>query len=99
MQATIELPKAFSVRDDHEFYPLQHLLARMNPQLRVIQVATGVHVNGGCTVCWGLVYQEGRLPTKKEVESALREAGFDFAHNVLVQASALWTGQETSAKK
>jgi hypothetical protein len=71
----------------------------MNPQLRVIQVATGVHVNGGCTVCWGLVCQEGRLPTKKEVETALREAGFDFAHNVLVQASALWTGQETPAKK
>lgn len=99
MQATIEVPKAFSVRDDHEFYPLQHLLARMNPQLRVVQLATGVHVNGGCTVFWGLVYQEGRLPTKKEVEIALREAGFDFAHNVLVQASALWTGQETPAKK
>ena len=99
MPVTIELPKAFSVRDDHEFFPLQHLLARMNPQLRVVQVATGVHVNGGCTVFWGLFYQEGHSPSKKDVETALREAGFDFAHNVLVQASSLWNGQAAQAKK
>jgi len=99
MQVTIQLPQAFSVRDDHEFYPIQHLLARMNPQLRVVQVATGVHLNGGCTVFWGLVYREGQSPTKKEVESALREAGFDFAHNVLVQASALWSSQQGPPKK
>jgi len=99
MQATIKLPQAFSVRDDHEFFPIQHLLARMNPQLRIVQVATGVHVNGGCTVFWGLVYQDGQTPTKKDVEGALREAGFDFAHNVLVQASSLWNGQPAPAKK
>ena len=33
MHAGIELPKAFSVRDEHEFLPIQHLLARLNPQL------------------------------------------------------------------
>jgi hypothetical protein len=31
MHAGIELPKAFSVRDEHEFLPIQHLLARLNP--------------------------------------------------------------------
>ena len=28
MHTKIELPKAFSVRDEHEFLPIQHLLAR-----------------------------------------------------------------------
>ena len=86
MQAKVELPKAFSVRDEHEFFPFQHLMARMNPKLIVKQVATGVHVDGGGTVCWGLVYLNGEPPSKQKVEIALREAGFDFAHNVLTQA-------------
>ena len=89
MQAIVHLPKAFSVRDEHEFLPVQHLLARLNPKLTVTQVATGVHINGGSTVLWGLAYLEDQPPTKKEIEAALREAGFDFVHNVLVQISAL----------
>ncbi len=91
MQATIELPKAFSVRDDHEIYPIRHLMARLNPKLRVDQVATGVHVNGGCTVFWGIVYHEGQRLARDEVEAALREAGYDFAHNPFTPASAFWT--------
>lgn len=91
MQIPVDVPKAFSVRDEQEFYPIRHLMARLNPQLRVVQVATGVHVNGGSTVFWGLVYLEGRPPSKTELEAALREAGFDFAHNVLTQASGVWT--------
>jgi hypothetical protein len=91
MHTKIELPKAFSVRDDHEFIPIQHLMERLNPKLVVKRVATGVHVNGGGTVFWGMVYLEGEPPSKMKVEIALREAGFDFAHNVLTQASALWT--------
>lgn len=91
MQTTVEVPKAFSVRDEHEFLPVQHLLARMNPKLTVRRIATGVHVNGGCTVFWGLVFLEGQSVAKKEVEAALREAGFDFAHNVLVQVADLQT--------
>ena len=75
MHAKIELPKAFSVRDEHEFCPVQDLLTRMNPQLIVKEVATGVHVDGGSTVFWGLVYQNGKPPDKKQVETALREAG------------------------
>ena len=75
MHATIELPKAFSVRDEHEFHPIQHLMARLNTKLMVKQVATGVHVAGGHTVFWGLVYEEGQPPSKKSVEIALREAG------------------------
>ena len=31
MHAKVELPKAFSVRDEHEFLPVRHLLGRMNP--------------------------------------------------------------------
>jgi hypothetical protein len=37
----MKLPAAFSVRDDHEFFPIQHLMARMNSKLMVVQVATG----------------------------------------------------------
>jgi hypothetical protein len=49
MQATIELPKAFSVRDDRELPVIQDLVARLHPMLLVAQVATGVHVDGGYT--------------------------------------------------
>jgi hypothetical protein len=77
MSATIELPKAFSIRNDQEFFPIQHLMARLNPRLMVVQVATGRHVGGGCTVFWGLVYEEGHPPTAAELRDALEEAGFD----------------------
>ncbi len=87
MHSKVELPKAFSVRDEHEFLPIQHLMARLNPQFVVKQVATGVHVDGGGTVFWGLVFLKSEPPSKKKVEMALREAGFDFAHNVLTQAA------------
>ena len=86
MHSKVELPKAFSVRDEHEFLPIQHLMGRMNPQFVVKQIATGVHVDGGGTVFWGLVYLQSEPPSKKKVEMALREAGSDFAHNVLTQA-------------
>jgi hypothetical protein len=91
MYANVELPEAFSVRDEHEFLPIQHLMARLNPKLTVKQVATGVHVEGGGTVHWGLVYLNGKPPDKKNVEHALREAGFDFVHNVLTQTALVWT--------
>jgi hypothetical protein len=98
MQSTVELPKAFSVRDEHEFFPIQHLMERLNPKLVVTQVGTGMHVNGGCTVFWGLVHLEGQRLTKKDVEAALREAGFDFTHNLLTQVSRVWTSPpETTA--
>ena len=91
MKTKVELPKAFSVRNEHELLPFQHLLGRMNSQLRVRRIATGVHVDGGGTVVWGLVYLEGKPPSKMKVENALREAGFDFAHNVLTQVAFVWT--------
>ena len=91
MQAKVELPKAFSVRDEHEFFPIQHLMARLNPKLIVRQVATGVHVGGGCTVYWGLVFLDGQPPSRTKVETALREAGFDFTHNVLTQVADVRT--------
>lgn len=91
MKTKIELPKAFSVRDEHEFLPIQHLMSRLNPKLSVKEVATGVHVSGGGTVHWGLVYLDGEPPSQKKVEIALREAGFDFAHNVLTQTAFVWT--------
>ncbi|MGA2035725.1 MAG: hypothetical protein ABSG68_26040 [Thermoguttaceae bacterium] len=93
MQATVQVPTAFSVRDDHEFFPIQHLMARLNPKLMVKQVATGMHVNGGCTVLWGLVYLEGQPPTNEEVRAVLAEAGFDFRHDVSTRASGLWHSQ------
>ncbi len=99
MKAKVELPKAFSVRDTLEFLPIQHLLWRMNPRLIVKQVATGVHVDGGGTVFWGLVYLQGEPPSKKKVEIALREAGFDFAHNVLTQVASVLTDHAEDGKE
>jgi hypothetical protein len=81
MQVDLQLPSAFSVHDENEFFAFQHLLARMNPELRVIQVATGVHVNGGCTVFWGLVYHGQQQLAQHDIETALAEAGFDVDHN------------------
>ncbi len=91
MKAKIDLPKAFSVRDEHEFLPIRHLISRLNPSLVVKQIAAGVHMDGGGTVLWGLVFLKGEPPSKKKVERALREAGFDFVHNVLTQAAFVWT--------
>ena len=91
MHSKVELPKAFSVRDEHEFLPIQHLMGRMNPQFVVKQIATGVHLDGGGTVFWGLVYLQSEPPSRKKAEMALREAGFDFAHNVLTQAADVLT--------
>jgi len=94
MQATIELPKAFSVRDDRELPIIQDLVARLNPKLLVVQVATGMHVNGGSTVNWGLVYLDGQPLTDKGVHAALEEAGLDFQHNAEIQAPRIWVNNQ-----
>jgi hypothetical protein len=85
MRVEVDVPKAFSVRDDHEMFVHQHLMARLNPKLRVHPIATGVHVEGGGTVFWGLVYAEGQSLTREDVEAALVEAGFDLKHNGPIQ--------------
>lgn len=92
MKAQVELPKAFSVREEEEFYPIQHLMAKLDPRLVVTRAGTGAHVNGGCTVFWGVVHLEGQSPNRNEVKAALAEAGFDFARKVSTTASELWTG-------
>ena len=74
-------PEGVLMRDEHEFFAHQDVMARMNPQLRVTQVAMGVHVNGGCTVFWGLVHLDGQKIGRGELETALVEAGFDLKHN------------------
>jgi len=94
MQATIELPKAFSVRDERELPLIQDLLARLNPKLLVIQVATGVHVDGGYTVNWGLVYMDGQPPTDEDLLAALKDAGLDVEHNAEIQPSRIWANNE-----
>ncbi len=98
MKVKIDLPKAFSVRDEHEFLPIRHLMSRLNPSLVVKQVAVGVHVDGGGTVLWGLVFLKGEPPSKKKVELALRDAGFDVVHNVLTQAAFVWTDHSEVAE-
>ena len=87
MKAEIDLPQAFSVREGNEFYPIQHLLARLNTELVVRHIGTGKHVSGGPTVRWGLVYLDGNKPTKQETEMALKKAGYDFEHNTVIQPS------------
>ena len=94
MKATIELPKAFSVRDDRELPLIKDLMARLNPKLLVVQVATGVHIDGGYTVNWGLVYMEGQPLTDADVTVALKEAGLDAQHNAEIQPSRIWVDNE-----
>ena len=93
MQVPIDLPQAFSVREENEFHPIQHLLARLNPNLIVTRVATGRHINGGPTVVWGVVHLEGTGPDKTEVEAALAKAGYDFGLNAPPQTACLWGGE------
>lgn len=89
MQSKVDLPQAFSVREENEFYPIQHLLARLNSELVVQHIGTGRHVNGGPTVLWGLVYLNGRKPTEEEIGVALKQAGYDFNHNAEIQPSRI----------
>ncbi|MGO8745793.1 MAG: hypothetical protein ACLQNE_07365 [Thermoguttaceae bacterium] len=95
MKATIELPKAFSVRDDRELPLVRDLMARLNPKLVVSQVATGVHVDGGSTVNWGLVYMDGQPLTDEDLQAALKDAGLDFVHNAEIQPSRVWVNNQT----
>lgn len=90
MRVTVEVPKAFSVRDDRELPLIQDLMARMNPKLLVSQVATGVHIDGGYTVNWGLVYMDGQSLTDDDVAAALKEAGLDAQHNAEIQEPRIW---------
>ena len=94
MKATIELPKAFSVRDDREIPLIQDLMVRLNPKLLVAQVATGVHVDGGYTVNWGLVYMDGQPLTDADLAAALKEAGLDAQHNAEIQPPRIWVNNE-----
>ncbi len=94
MQGTIELPKAFSVRDDREFRLVQDLVTRLNPKLLVIQVATGMHVDGGYTVNWGLVYMDGQPLADEDLQAALKDAGLDIEHNAEIQPSRIWVNNE-----
>jgi hypothetical protein len=94
MKVTIELPKAFSIRHDGEIPLIQDLLARLNPNILVSLVATGMHVNGGYTVNWGLVYMEGQPLTDADVAAALEEAGLDAQHNAEIQPPRIWVNNE-----
>jgi hypothetical protein len=80
MQVTVSLPKAFSVRDHHEFDAHSHLVARLNPDLRVKAIAQGIHVHGGPTVYWGIVHHVNHQPDSETIKTALTEAGFDTNH-------------------
>ena len=94
MEATVQLPKAFSVRDERELPLVQELMARLNSKLLVAQVATGVHVDGGYTVNWGLVYLDGNPLTDADVAAALKEAGLDAQHNAEIQPPRIWVNNE-----
>lgn len=72
----VSLPKAFSVRDEHELIAFKDLMIRLNPKLKIKEVAQGLHVNGGSTVYWAIVYAEE--PTRDAIYNALIEAGLDY---------------------
>ncbi len=57
MQTQIDLPKAFSVRDEHESYPIQHLMARQGKRwAKLLQAIEMVVTFGGCP--WGRARQK-----------------------------------------
>jgi hypothetical protein len=70
------------------------LVARLNPQLLVAQVATGMHVDGCYTVNWGLVYLDGQQFSDEEVADALKEAGLDAQHNAEIQPPRIWVNHD-----
>lgn len=80
IETTVRLPQAFSIANHEEFFPIQHLMARLNPRLIVLQAATGRHVDGGPTVYWGVVFEAGQTIDDETLNAALAEAGYDFAH-------------------
>jgi hypothetical protein len=86
MLSQVALPQAFSVRDEHEFESHRHLVFRLNPKLKVAQVATGKHINGTASVYWGLVYLEDTVCSTETIMAALAEAGFDVQHNGSVKS-------------
>jgi hypothetical protein len=90
MQTSIDVPQAFSVRDENEFYPIRHLMGRLNPKLAVTRVTTGRHVHGGPTVVWGLVHLTGQAPAAEAIEAALKKAGYDFTQNGPVHSAVMW---------
>jgi hypothetical protein len=94
MKVTVELPKAFSARDDREIPLVRDLMVRLNSKLLVAQVATGVHIDGGYTVNWGLVYLDGQPLTDADVAAALKEAGLDARHNAEIQHPRIWVNNE-----
>ena len=77
----VEVPKAFSVRDEKELLAFQHLMGRLSSVLCVTEVAQGLHREGGVTKFWGLVHEIGQPLTKNEILGALVDAGFDHEHN------------------
>lgn len=77
----INVPVAFSVRDYHEFQAHRDVLFRLNPQFRISEIATGIHIHGGPTCYWGLVHLEGQKVDAGIIHEALHTAGFDFKHN------------------
>jgi hypothetical protein len=94
MQATIELPRAFSVRDDREFPLVRDLMLRLNSKLLIVEVGTGMHLTGDSTVHWGLVYLDGQRLTDKQVHDALADAGLDFKHSAEIQSSRIWVDNQ-----
>ena len=81
MQTTVDLPKAFSVREAKEIAIVQDLARRLNPKLRVVHIGTEMHIHGGPTVNWAVIYLDGEPLVDAEARTALDEAGLDFQHN------------------
>jgi len=56
MHSKVELPKAFSVRDEHEFLPIQHLMTRLNPQfvVKLVAVHRSMTSKGGSVTLVGV---------------------------------------------
>ena len=75
MKVEITLPVAFCAEDYHEFKYWEKVFQKLNPKLKVIEVAFGPSESSIC-VYWAVVYL-GQKPDEKAVRAALVSAGWD----------------------
>ncbi len=76
MKATVEVPKAFLAYGENEIAPIRHLMARLNPQLVVKQVATAVaHVTRAAPSYGALCAWKGSHSPKRTLKPPCGKRG------------------------
>lgn len=75
MKVELNLPTAFYAKDYHEFDEYERFAKKLNPKLKVKEVAFGSSPDGWRDVYWAIVYCGGK-PSEHKINKALFEAGY-----------------------